>query len=358
MKIMKKMFMLFACLALCSSLVFCSAEQLDNHIPKAWSDTVKSSPITVDDFKNITFEGIADYLIGIVIDTAKAPLRLFAKLCAVLIVAAIVHSFYDSDGVAQLSDTVMTLALFTLCCGSMMALLTEFSQVIEESRVYLSAFIPVFTSVLVSCGQTSGATVYNGIFFAACMLFSSALCGIGIPIIRIYLALNAITCSGGIIDASSLVTSVEKWIKWILTFIATAFAALLGMQTALAQSTDNVLLKASKFIVGSSVPVIGRAVSDAMSSVFSGLKLLKGTIGFAAIAVICALFIPLIIKFVVYHMIFSMTQVVASGVGMGKTAKLLDGFSKCISICISMLFLFLLMVVSSTMVMVLIGGSA
>ncbi len=355
---MKRIIMTLLCLVFCSSLIFCGAEQLDGHIPDAWQETIDSSPITIDDFKNLTFDGVADYLRGMVKDTLKAPLRLFAKLCAVLIIAAIAHGFYDSDEVSMLSDTVVTLALFTLCCGSMFDLLADFTKAIEDSRIYLSAFIPVFASVLISCGQTSGATVYNGIFFSACMMFSSVLCSVGVPVIRIYLALNAVTCAGGIIDASGIVTSVEKWIKWILTFTATAFAALLGMQTALAQSTDDVLLKAGKFIIGSSVPVIGRAVSDAMSSVLSGMKLLKGTVGFAAIAVICALFIPLIIKFAVYHMIFSLTQVVASGVGMNKTSKLLDGFSKCISICISMLFLFLLMVVSSTMVMVLIGGYA
>ena len=64
------------------------------------------------------------------------------------------------------------------------------------------------------------------------------------------------------------------------------------------------------YVHSSGVPVVGRAISDAMGSVLAGLKMLKGTVGFAVIAVIAASFLPLLIQCCAYHLVFSAGNIV------------------------------------------------
>ena len=80
------------------------------------------------------------------------------------------------------------------------------------------------------------------------------------------------------------------------------FGALIGLQGIFAQSADTLALKTGKFLLSSGVPVVGRAISDAMGSVLAGLKMLKGTVGFAVIAVIAVSFLPLLIQCCAYHL--------------------------------------------------------
>ena len=61
---------------------------------------------------------------------------------------------------AGLVETVVTLAVFTLCSSCMLALTGVLQDAIETSRVYIISFVPVFASVLTACGQVGGAALY------------------------------------------------------------------------------------------------------------------------------------------------------------------------------------------------------
>ncbi|MFR9158973.1 MAG: stage III sporulation protein AE [Ruthenibacterium lactatiformans] len=261
-----------------------------------------------------------------------------------------------SPELAGLVDTVVTLAVFTLCSSCMLALTGVLQDAIETSRVYIISFVPVFASVLTACGQVGGAALYSGFFFGAAMVMADILCRVGLPLTRVLLALNATAAVGSTLDLSQLTASVCRWTKWLLTFCATVFGALIGLQGIFAQSADTLALKTGKFLLSSGVPVVGRAISDAMGSVLAGLKMLKGTVGFAVIAVIAASFLPLLIQCCAYHLVFSAGNIVASATGGTKSAKLLSGLSDCVSLYISMVVFFSLIVISSTLVMILLGN--
>lgn len=248
-------------------------------------------------------------------------MRLLARLCGLLLLAAVGKSMCTertSPELAGLVDTVVTLAVFTLCSSCMLALTGVLQDAIETSRVYIISFVPVFASVLTACGQVGGAALYSGFFFGAAMVMADILCRVGLPLTRVLLALNATAAVGSTLDLSQLTASVCRWTKWLLTFCATVFGALIGLQGIFAQSADTLALKTGKFLLSSGVPVVGRAISDAMGSVLAGLKMLKGTVGFAVIAVIAASFLPLLIQCCAYHLVFPPEH---RGVGNGRHQK-------------------------------------
>ena len=74
------------------------------------------------------------------------------------------------------------------------------------------------------------------------------------------------------------------------------------------------------------------------------------------IAVIAVSFLPLLIQCCAYHLVFSAGNIVASATGGTKSAKLLSGLSDCVSLYISMVVFFSLIVISSTLVMILLGN--
>lgn len=328
-------------------------------MPEEWAEVTQEAPMTAEDFSAMTLSDWLEKGAQALNDSLRAPLRLLAKLCGLLLLAAVGKSMCTertSPELAGLVDTVVTLAAFTLCSASMLALTGVLQEAIETSRVYIISFVPVFASVLTACGQVGGAALYSGFFFGVAMVVADILCRVGLPLTRVLLALNATAAVGSTLDLSQLTASVCKWIKWLLTFCATVFGALIGLQGIFAQSADTLALKTGKFLLSSGVPVVGRAISDAMGSVLAGLKLLKGTVGFAVIAVIAAAFLPLLLQCCAYHLVFSAGNIVASATGGTKSAKLLAGLADCVSLYISMVIFFSLIVISSTLVMILLGN--
>ena len=225
-------------------------------IPEEWAQVALEAPMTAGDFSGMTLSDWLEKGAEILRESLHEPLRLLARLCGLLLLAAVGKSMCTertSPELAGLVDTVVTLAVFTLCSSCMLALTGVLQDAIETSRVYIISFVPVFASVL-----------YSGFFFGAAMVMADILCRVGLPLTRVLLALNATAAVGSTLDLSQLTASVCRWTKWLLTFCATVFGALIGLQGIFAQSADTLALKTGKFLLSSGVPVVGRAISDAM----------------------------------------------------------------------------------------------
>lgn len=328
-------------------------------IPKEWNEVTENAPMTAEEFKGMSFADWVQKAKRVLHEQAHLPLNLLAKLCGLLLLAAVGQGMCTqraSQELTELVDIVSALTVFSLCVSPLLSLTQAFASAIDSSRTYIISFVPVFASTLTACGQVGGAALYSGFFFSVSMVIADVLYRTGIPLTRILLALNAAASVGGTVDLSKMTASVCKWIKWLLSFCATIFGACIGLQSIFAQSADSLALKTGKFILSSSIPVVGHAISDAMGSVLSGMKLLKGTIGFALIAVLAASFVPLLVRCFAYHIVFSIGELVASATGSGKCAKLLSGLSECVSLYISMIFFFGLIVITSTILMILLGN--
>ena len=246
--------------------------------------------------------------------------------------------------------------MFALCSQDFTALIAQMETALSECKAYLASFVPVFASVLVSCGQAGSAAVYSGLFFTAALFVCDVLCNAGLPAVRIFLAFHATGCVGGGVDLSGLASSLCRASKWALGLCATLFGALISLQGVFAQSADTLALKTGKFVLGSSIPVVGKAVSDAMGSILAGLKMLKGGVGFAAVAVVGAAFLPMMLHCVAYQFFFAALQSVAGALELRRTEKLLGGLGQCAGLLLAMAFFFCFVVVSATLVMILLGN--
>ena len=70
---------------------------------------------------------------------------------------------------------------------------------------------------------------------------------------------------------------------------------LLGLQRAVTVQLDRSALRLGQLLTGG-VPVIGQALSDTAEVFLAGMQLLKSSLGFAALAVIGAEFLPLYLQ--------------------------------------------------------------
>ena len=174
-------------------------------IPEEWAQVALEAPMTAGDFSGMTLSDWLEKGAEILRESLHEPLRLLARLCGLLLLAAVGKSMCTertSPELAGLVDTVVTLAVFTLCSSCMLALTGVLQDAIETSRVYIISFVPVFASVLTACGQVGGAALYSGFFFGAAMVMADILCRVGLPLTRVLLALNATAAVGSTLDLS------------------------------------------------------------------------------------------------------------------------------------------------------------
>lgn len=339
--------------------LFCPMVWAESAFPQEWDDIVESAPMTADEFRGTTLEEWIDRGLSVVRESLRAPLRLCAGITVALILTSAVRSAAPSalaEGASATLDAVSAAALFVLAAPASEGVLNYAQEAFSGASQYLTAFVPVFAGVVAACGQATTATVYSGLFFTASMAVSQLFASCGVPFLRMLLALSALSCVDGGIDADALSDQFAKWMKRALTAGATVFAALLGMQGLIAQSADSFALKTGKLVVSSGIPVVGKAMSDALGAVLAGLHLMKATVGFAVIAVVAAAFVPVLTQCAVYQMVFAAARTAAAALGARRAQRLFSGLGQAVGLCMAMCGLFGFMVLSATILMILLGG--
>ncbi len=335
-----------------------SAFAQEVEIPAQWQDVLDEAPISSQEFQQTSLSDWLEILFGSILENAVRPFQLMAKLCALMIAAALARAFCGQESTegAQIIDMVTALSAFVLCAASLSGLFEVLQGAMKTVQSYLASFIPVFASVLTACGQVGSAAIYTGLFFGGVNLIVAVVCAAGFPITQVSMALSAMACMCSLLDFSRMAQLVLKASKWLLALCGTAFTALMTLQSVFAQSADNLALKAGKFLLGSTVPVVGRAVSDALGSVIAGMQVMKGSIGFVLIAVIAAAFFPIILQCLLYKIVFMACEIGAGALGTEKSRKLMTCFSECTGLYASIACFFCFVVVASTILMVLLGS--
>ena len=172
-----------------------SAFAQEVEIPAQWQDVLDEAPISSQEFQQTSLSDWLEILFGSILENAVRPFQLMAKLCALMIAAALARAFCGQESTegAQIIDMVTALSVFVLCAASLSGLFEVLQEAMKTVQSYLASFIPVFASVLTACGQVGSAAIYTGLFFGGVNLIVAVVCAAGFPITQVSMALSAIS---------------------------------------------------------------------------------------------------------------------------------------------------------------------
>lgn len=156
----------------------------------------------------------------------------------------------------------------------------------------------------------------------------------------------------GILPVAKTVKSV---VSWGLGLLLTLFVGLLSLQTMVASGSDTVAAKTAKFLIGSFVPVVGSALSDAFIATQGYLRLLKTAVGaFGALAA-AATFLPVFLQTAGWYLMVNLSASVSEMLGIQQTADLLKSTSATLGILLSVTLCFAILVVVSTSLVLIVS---
>lgn len=136
----------------------------------------------------------------------------------------------------------------------------------QDCRTYLTAFVPVFSGLAAAGGQTSGALVYSGMFFAMSGFLSAVIQKLLLPVMQLYFCFAVSAClwdNPGMGDAAAL---FSRCLHWLLKGCGALFSLVLGLQSALAATADSAALRTGKGLLQGAIPVVGDAAAAALTA--------------------------------------------------------------------------------------------
>ncbi len=314
------------------------------------------SPISLADFIAAPLDALGRLFTQNVTDPVRQTLRSFTRVMLFLLLCAAVILTLPGEEWRSLLEMLAAGGSFLLISDELVDLASTAAVQSQGWRDFLTSFVPVFASVTAAGGQITSATVYSGFFLLAVSLLSEALRCFLLPAAKAYLAISAAGTFAGSEALSSGCEAAGKLLRRLVGGAGLLFSAILGLQRVFAAATDNAALKAGKALLAGTVPIVGQALSAAADTVSAGMHALQAGLGFAAVAILAADFLPLYLRVLANWLFAAACALGAKLLGMERCAGLFRCLAAGLEALSAVLALFFGMVTVSTILMIGIGS--
>ncbi len=295
---MKKIAILFLCLMLFPGIsVFASEKEsleqfagtdtLWNQLPRDVDENALRELLEEkksENFAKKLWESIFSFFsVGI-----HSGIRFFAKLCTLILFAALFYAAKDSfrlKGLEHSFDFLLLLCLSLICFSSLRECLALANSALQAAHSFFLASLPITTMLLTLSGSpTAAGTMAASINFAITAV-STLLSTYLSPLLNTLFAFSA---ADGILDGtlSGMLGFLKKMVKVLCILFFTLISATLAMQNALATAADSVAMRSVRFAAGTFIPVVGPLVGESAKTLAASFTTVKAECGILFVLVL------------------------------------------------------------------------
>ncbi len=342
--------------ALLLALPACPAQAAGGELPgsESWQPYLDAAPLDMEAFVSDPLGALRSLLTGGLADTLRASVGGYAQIFLFLLLAALLSLFIE-DKRRSLLDLAAAAGGVLLAWGSLAGLAGAVCEKLDAWRLFLLGFVPVYEGVLALGGEPAAAAAAGGLFLSGLCVLAQALCALLPPLLHCYLALSAASCISTGAALSAACRGAGRLFRQGIGWAGAAFGGLMGLQRVFTAQLDSASRQLGQLLTGA-VPIVGQSLSDAAGTVLAGVQLLKSGLGFAAIAILGAEFVPLYMVLLLHAALLFGCELLCSAAGIGRCAVLFACLREAVQGLAAATALFFGICVLGTALMFAIGG--
>jgi stage III sporulation protein AE len=311
------------------------------------------------EFLNFSIKDIFNNLIKSIKNEITNPFKTLLLIIGMILLFSLINTFSTSFNQSEFSkvfEIVVALSIAIAILTPIIEIIKSSNAVIKHFSDFTASFLPVFCGIVVASGKVLTGGVYNSIMLGVIHIITAISASILIPFLGIYLAFNFIGSINNQININGVCNMIRNIIVWIIGISITIFIGLLSIQTIVANATDTVTMRTTKFMIGSFLPIVGGAISEAFNSIQGCLSLIKSTVGTFGIICFLSLFLPIIIKITVFIFVIIISSTVSEIFENTTITKVLKACSNTLIILLSLIISILVFVIIATTILLSVTG--
>ncbi len=229
------------------------------------------------------------------------------------------------SGVATLASFAIFMCLYPVLC--------EATEATRELTSFFTALVPVLLSYLaLGGGVVTAGTASVGLQFTIWIMgfILELLSGIAVA----FLAISAMSSLG-----ESAVTKIAVGVKGafgrVMGILTATLAGTMALQTYISVASDSATMRMARYAAGDMIPVVGGAVSGALSTLGGGLAYAGSIIGGGSVVAILSIMLSPIVLLLLYKLCLSVATSFLEFAGRGGGVSCFSGFSSALDAVIS-----------------------
>ena len=267
-----------------------------------WQPYLEKAPQSAESFAKDPLKSLLALLPGSPAEMIRQMAHCYADVLLFLLLLIVLSFLVGGAADSALLELAAAVGCGTLLWGDLISLAQLICERMEGWKNYLLGFLPVYSGVLAAGGEVNASTAASGLLLTGLCFLAQGTVLVVSPLLQSYLAVSMACCISTQQGLSETCRVIGALLRRGLVWAGRIFAVLLGLQRAVTVQLDRSALRLGQLLTGG-VPVIGQALSDTAEAFLAGMQLLKSSLGFAALAVIGAEFLPLYLQLLL-HLLF------------------------------------------------------
>lgn len=248
-----------------------------------------------------SFNSVSNYIINVFFSGIKQKLPTFITIFSLLLICAIINAIKPQrlgGGVYEISFFACYTIIVSIIVAVAYTLINQSKDTIEKTGKIVQAVFPIMLTLMTVTGNTSAVAVYNPSMLFITDFVVILINKIVFPVILGMLALSVVTNVCKSVKLNGLIQFSSSTLKWIIGLVATVFSLFLTVRGLNANIHDGISMRALKYTVNSSVPVVGGILRDGLDLILASGILVKNALGGLAIIIIFGTVLSPIIEIV------------------------------------------------------------
>ena len=331
------------------------SEKLDSAIDSDTSDLMREHGAE-EGLDGVDPEGIITLFLEELKGSLTEPIVVLGRLAAVLILSALMASF-AGESCPRGFAVISVLACITMIYRSVYGAFVLVSGYLDRLSEFMLAYIPIYASVTAASGRFTAGGSYYASALSVCELIAFVSRSVIMPFLSVFMALSFTAAIDPDLHFSNAAESVKNAVRLILTALMTLYTGLMSVKSIAGAAADNAASRAVKFGASSFIPIIGGSVSEAYSSVYAGIGVIRSAVGSAGIAAVIFMAVSPIAALLTVKVMLEAARVISELLGLTAQSELLRSTSYAVSAAVSTVLCFSMMFIISTAVLMMAAGS-
>ena len=311
---------------------------------------------------SLSFDSVFSYLFNAFFNNVFNSLPTFISIIAISVFCSIMQSVRSSF----LSDSTADMILFVSLISIILLLTSEIVSVWKSTQIAIKNIAnlteimsPIILTLMVASGGTVSASVYQPtVVFLSNGVINIFLIAV-LPIVGLIIVFNVISNFSDSVKLNKFTELFSGVIKWIIGIIITVFSIFITVQGISSATFDGISIKATKFAISNSVPIIGGFLKDGFDLVVAGSILIKNVIGITCVFALFYVIISPVLYIAAFSLLLKLVCAVIEPIVDTRIVSFCSSTSKCITyLAVSllavgfMLFLTILLITFSASVFI------
>ena len=319
-------------------------EELRTLLPEGFSPDVTDADALGE---AVGVRALFSFLLGEVRGAGDEVLSFFFLLMGASLFFSLAGALRAGAGgtLGEICETALAAVLSLALFERMHALLEETAEGLSGAGRFFGGILPLLTGITAAGGGSTTAASQAMTMEMTLSVLTALTDGVLLPLAMTLFALGLLEAIGGEGGGTlvGMTGSVRRLFLWLVGVVTAVLAAALAMQSVISSAADSAAMRAARFAAADLLPLVGGAVSGALSAAASGLLYVKSIVGVSSVAALLFLSLPALVRLLLYRAAFGVAIGFLSCTGAKAGERTLTAFRAALDTLIALSALSLLL---------------